>query len=166
MNTIWKIICRTYQFAFHMALPLLPYREPKIYESITDLRPLLKERRIKSVLLVTDSTLRSAGITKPLEMLLKEGGIHCAVYDKTYANPTVHNVEDARKLYVNEKCQCLIAFGGGSSMDCAKGVGAWIAYPKKSLDQLKGLLKVLRKIPMLMNAKELEKFYYEVADWS
>ena len=150
MNTIWKIICRTYQFAFHMALPLLPYREPKIYESITDLRPLLKERRIKSVLLVTDSTLRSAGITKPLEMLLKESGIHCAVYDKTYANPTVHNVEDARKLYVNEKCQCLIAFGGGSSMDCAKGAEARIAYPKKSLDQLKGLLKVLREIPMLI----------------
>ena len=44
----------------------------------------------------------------------------------------------------------LIAFGGGSSMDCAKAVGARIAYPKKSVNELKGLLRVLRKIPKLV----------------
>jgi len=44
----------------------------------------------------------------------------------------------------------LIAFGGGSSMDCAKAVGARIAYPNKTVNQMKGLLKVLKKIPTLI----------------
>jgi len=102
------------------------------------------------VLLVTDPILRSSGITTPLEQLLKEQHIHTAIYDQTSANPTVKNVEEALTLYHAENCQALIAFGGGSSMDCAKVVGARVAYPKKSLNQLKGLLKVLRKIPPLI----------------
>ncbi len=150
MNPISKAFCRTYQFAFHAALPLLPYREPKIFNNIDSLASLLSQLHVHSVLLVTDPVLKSSGITAPLEALLKDNNIHCAVYDKTCANPTVKNVEEARKLYLDEKCECLIAFGGGSSMDCAKAAGARIAYPKKSLNQLKGLLRVLRKIPTLI----------------
>lgn len=150
MNPISKTFCRTYQFAFHAALPLLPYREPKIFNSIDSLASLLNQLHVHSVLLVTDPVLKSSGITAPLEALLKDNNIHCAVYDKTCSNPTVKNVEEARKLYLDEKCECLIAFGGGSSMDCAKAAGARIAYPKKSLNQLKGLLRVLRKIPTLI----------------
>ena len=82
--------------------------------------------------------------------LLAQQGIRCVVYDGTCANPTVENIEQARALYLSEGCRALIAFGGGSSMDCAKAVGARIAYPKKSLDQLKGLLRVLRQIPPLI----------------
>ena len=59
-------------------------------------------------------------------------------------------MEEARELYLQEGCRCLIAFGGGSSMDCAKAVGARIAYPNRSLDQLKGLLRVWRKLPTLI----------------
>ncbi len=76
--------------------------------------------------------------------------MHYAVYDKTNPNPTVSNVEEARTLYVSEKCEALIAFGGGSSIDCAKAVGARIAFPKKSLEKLKGLLRVWRRIPTLI----------------
>ena len=150
MNTAFKLFCRAFQAAFHLALPILPYRNPKIYEHISDVTPLLQEQGVKSVLLVTDHGLRSAGITASLETLLQEHNIHCAVYDKTCANPTVHNVEEARELYLNERCECLIAFGGGSSMDCAKALGARIAYPNRSLDQLKGLLRVWRKLPTLI----------------
>ena len=150
MNPTSKTFCRTYQFAFHAALPLLPYREPKIFNSIDSLASLLNQLHVHSVLLVTDPVLKSSGITAPLEALLKDNNIHCAVYDKTCSNPTVKNVEEARKLYLEEKCECLIAFGGGPSMDCAKAAGARIAYPKKSLNQLKGLLRVLRKIPTLI----------------
>ncbi|MGN0334989.1 MAG: iron-containing alcohol dehydrogenase [Lachnospiraceae bacterium] len=150
MNIIWKSFCRIYQSAFHAALPILPYREPKIFDSVAGLEYLLIEHKIKSVLLVTDHGLRSNGVTSHLEALLQENHIHCAVYDQTCANPTVHNVEEARELYIKENCEAIIAFGGGSSIDCAKAVGARIAYPKKSLNQLKGLLRVLKRIPMLI----------------
>lgn len=150
MNQLQKVYCRIYQTAFRIAMPVLPYRVPKIFRNITAIPPLLKKCNINNVLLVTDQGLRKAGVTASLEKLLEKSGIRCMVYDKTCANPTVHNVEEARELYVSEKCEGIIAFGGGSSMDCAKAVGARIAYPKKSMGQLKGLLKVLRKIPTLI----------------
>ena len=68
MNPVSRAFCRVFQAAFHLALPILPYRRPKIYENITGIGPLLRERKVDSVLLITDSTLRSAGITAPASM--------------------------------------------------------------------------------------------------
>ncbi len=150
MNVFKRIYCRTFQAVFRIALPLLPYREPKIFNSISDVAALTDELGVKSVMMVTDAGLRGAGITAPLESLLEEHGVKCVVYDKTRANPTVANVEEALELYKQEKCECLIAFGGGSSMDCAKALGARVAYPKKPLSKLKGTLKVIRRIPTLI----------------
>lgn len=150
MNVFKKIFCRCYQFCFRLVMPILPYRRPVIYNRVSDLEELFKELEVKNVMLITDEFLRKAGVTKELEELLSKKKIKCIVYDKTRANPTVKNVEEARKLYVKNKCELLIAFGGGSSMDCAKAVGARIVYPKKSVNDLKGLLRVLRRIPNLI----------------
>ncbi|MBQ8815505.1 MAG: iron-containing alcohol dehydrogenase [Lachnospiraceae bacterium] len=150
MNPLEKVYCRFVQFAFRAAMPLLPYRRPVSFRSVNELPPMLKRHKYLSVLLVTDRQLRNTGVTAPLENLLRTSGIKCTVYDGTRANPTVDNVEEARRLYIENNCRCLIAFGGGSSMDCAKAVGARIAYPHKTLDQLKGLLRVLKKIPPLV----------------
>lgn len=73
-----------------------------------------------------------------------------AVYDKTQPNPTVANVEEALKMYHKNGCDALIAIGGGSSMDCAKAVGARVAYPKRSVNKMGGILRVLRKLPTLI----------------
>lgn len=100
MNIFEKAFCRVFQFCFKVAIPVLPYREPKALDSIAGVPALLKEKGAKSVLLVTDAGLRSFGITAPLEKLLSENGINCAVYDGTRANPTVANVEEARELVV------------------------------------------------------------------
>lgn len=150
MNLFKKIYCRTFQLGFKLIYPFLPYKEPKILNSIDDLPDVFNELKINRVLLITDKGIRGFGITKHLEELLVSRNIHCTVYDNTCANPTVINVEEAKDLYIKEQCQGLIAFGGGSSMDCAKAVGARIAYPKKNLDKLKGLLKVTKKIPPLI----------------
>ena len=150
MNIFKRIYCRIFQGAFRLVLPFLPYREPKVLSSLNEIPDLLKNLGVKSAMLVTDSGIRGFGITKPLEDLLKKEGLNLAVYDKIRPNPTVQNVEEARQQYLTEKCEAIIAFGGGSAMDCAKALGARIAYPKKSLNQLKGLLKVLRRIPTLI----------------
>lgn len=150
MHSIKKFYCRTFQAAFRLAMPFMPYREPEILNQIAEIKPLLERLHIASVLLITDKQLREFGATSHLEKLLEESGIRCAVYDDTCPNPTVINVEAAREIYIKEKCEALIAFGGGSSMDCAKAVGARIAYPNKSVNQMKGLLKVLKKIPTLI----------------
>ena len=150
MHVLVKFYCRGFQLAFRLAMPVLPYREPERFDSINALPPLLKRLGVRSVLLVTDKPLREAGVTRPLEELLEKSGVRCAVYDDTRANPTVHNVEDARTKYLAEDCKGLIAFGGGSSMDCAKAAGARIVYPRRSLDKMKGILKVWRRLPPLI----------------
>ena len=150
MNTLKKAYCRTFQAGFRLAMPFMPYREPCILNSVSEVEPLLQKLNIKSVLLVTDKMLRQFGATAKLEAVLTNANIKCVVYDETCPNPTVNNVEGARALYVQENCEALIAFGGGSSMDCAKAVGARIAYPNKTVNQMKGLLKVLKKIPTLI----------------
>lgn len=145
-----QIFCRIYQGAFKLAMPILPYRNPVIFSNVKECVPLFNKLKLKRVLLVTDSFLRTSGITKSLEEYMQQNELDCVVYDKTCPNPTVKNVEEAKHLYVENKCQAIIAFGGGSSMDCAKATGACIAYPKKTLEQMKGLLKVWRKLPPIV----------------
>lgn len=149
MNLFKKVFCRIYQFAFHLALPVLPYREPKILNSVLQIADEVKALEIDSVLLVTDNFLRSSGATKSLEESLKTSGIACAVYDKTKPNPTSKNVTEALEVYRKENCKAIIAFGGGSAMDCAKALGALAVYPKKTLKNLRGNLKIFRKLPPL-----------------
>lgn len=150
MNPVYKVFCRTVQLGFRLALPLLPYREPRQLGAVADVPPLLQMLQISSVLLVTDPVLRSSGVTALLEAELEKNQIQCTVYDKTCPNPTVYHVEEALSLYHQGNCQGIIAFGGGASIDCAKAVGARVAYPKRSLRQLKGLLRVWRKLPPLI----------------
>ena len=45
MNIISKMYCRIFQFCFHLALPILPYREPKIYKNVADIVKLLKKNK-------------------------------------------------------------------------------------------------------------------------
>lgn len=150
MHPLKKAYCRIYQAAFHAALPFLPYREPKRYKSVNSLEPVLKELSFSSVLIITDRFLHESGCTASLEALLTRMQLSYIIYDGTCANPTTDNVEDALNMYIENNCDCLIALGGGSSMDCAKAVGARVAYPKRSLNKLKGTLRIFRKIPTLI----------------
>ena len=147
MNPVKKIFCRCVQFGFRLAIPLMPYRKPRIFSTFQECIDELKTLGIQSVLLVTDSFLRGSGATARLESLLQDAGIACHVYDGTKPNPTVQNVEESTSLYRANGCQALIAFGGGSSMDCAKATGACVVYPKRTLAQMRGLLRVWRRLP-------------------
>lgn len=141
---------RVFQVAFRAALPILPYREPKVVASCSELGDVFAKEKTKSVLVVTDAGIVKNGLTAPLEATLKKSKIKYAIYDNTQPNPTVDNVEDARKLYHKNGCDTLIAIGGGSAMDCAKAVGARVAYPKKEVGQMGGILRVLRRLPTLI----------------
>lgn len=150
MWMIRKIYCRTFQFVFKMALPVLPYRNPKILPSVAGITDACRRKGIDSVMIVTDAGIRGLGLTEFLEKCLREQGISYCIYDRTVANPTIWNVEEAREMYLEHGAQAIIAFGGGSSMDCAKAAGARIVKPRQSIRQMKGLLKVHKKLPLLI----------------
>ena len=150
MNPIRKIYCRAFQKAFHIAIPFLPYRKPKIAGSVKELPEIIMRHKCTHVLIITDGGIMTLGLTRRLEKVLKEAGIPYTIYDKTVANPTTVNVREALELYHKEGCDAIIGFGGGSSMDCAKAVGACAVKPNQSLAQMKGILKVHKKLPLLM----------------
>ncbi len=142
--------CRTFQIVLRIALPFLPYRVPRIVDSCQDLDNVLLSEKIGSVLIVTDEGVRRNGLTWPVEMVLRKCHIAYGVYDRTRPNPTVDNVEEALAMYKKLGCEGIIAVGGGSSMDCAKVLGARVAYPNKTIGQMKGILRVLRRLPVLV----------------
>lgn len=150
MKPLKKLYCRTFQTLFKLALPFLPYRTPKIVGSFGKMSDILKEKGQERILIITDSGIRSLGLIRPLEKALQKNQISYWIYDGTVANPTTENVACAVDLYREKDCQAIIGFGGGSSMDCAKAVGACLARPGKSLAQMKGILKVRRKLPLLI----------------
>ena len=150
MNPIKAIYCRSVQAVLRAALPVLPYREPQVFHSCGELSTVFQKENIRRVLIVTDAGIVRSGIASQLEAVLDEDDISYAVYDQTRPNPTVVNVEQALSLYQRYRCQALIAIGGGSSMDCAKAVGARLARPGTPLGKLKGTLRILRPLPTLI----------------
>lgn len=150
MNRLRKIYCRTYQTVFRLALPFLPYRTPEVVGSVKKLPEIILREKCGNVLIITDGQIMKLGLTRRLEKALTDSGIPYTIYDGTVANPTTENVADALALYRENGCDAIIGFGGGSSMDCAKAVGARAVKPKQSLAQMKGILKVHKKLPLLM----------------
>lgn len=150
MHTIKKIYCRAFQTVFKIALPILPYRNPKIAGSVKEIPEILHKKKCSRVLIITDAGIRGLGLTARLEKALDENGIAFSIYDRTVANPTTVNVAEAEEMYHKDGCEAIIGFGGGSSMDCAKAVGARIAKPRQSLAQMKGILKIHKKLPLLL----------------
>lgn len=150
MDLLSTIYCRSFQQVFRWIMPRLPYRQPKTLDSILEIKNILRMHYLTSVLIVTDQGIRNLNLTKPLEEDLKNYNIKVAVYDGTIPNPTVDNIEEGYKIYLENKCDSIIAFGGGSVIDCAKMIGARAVNPEKSVSQLKGLLKVKKKLPVLI----------------
>ena len=77
MNIFKKAYCRTFQTVFKIAIPLLPYRSPTLLHGMDELVGKLKEKKLSSVLLVTDAGIRKLGLTAHLEELLSQAGISC-----------------------------------------------------------------------------------------
>ena len=149
---MYKAYCRTFQGVMRTTSSFLPWREPELLEGENSLRRLanfIKKQGIESVLLVTDQGIVSVGLMDEFLEDLKNESIKYVIYDKTVPNPTIENIEEALQMYSEFNCQGIVAFGGGSPMDCAKGVGARVARPNKSLPQMKGVLKILKKLPPL-----------------
>nr|WP_309100609.1 iron-containing alcohol dehydrogenase [Fredinandcohnia onubensis] len=149
---MYKLYCRTFQRSMKFASFILPWRKPELLEgenSLLRLPPLIKSLEIENVLIITDAGITSIGLMNPFLQGLREEGVDYFIYDKTVPNPTIDNIEEALQLYNENHCQGIVAFGGGSPMDCAKGVGARVARPSKSIPQMKGIFKVMKKLPPL-----------------
>jgi alcohol dehydrogenase len=85
--------------------------------------PQAKALGVNKVLIVTDTGIVKVGFAEAIKSQLEASGISVAVFSGAEANPTDKNVEDGVAAYRNNACDGIVSLGGGSSHDCAKGVG-------------------------------------------
>ena len=125
------------------------YRTPELITgigSVLKLPRLVKEKGVKKVLLVTDNGLMKLGLPNSLIKAMEIENLDYEVFSNVNPNPTDENVEEGYKSFKDKNCDGIIAFGGGSPMDCAKAIAARNAHPNKTVKQLQGILKVHKKI--------------------
>ena len=150
MGTLNKVYCRTFQKVMKVSVNFLPWTPPKVVKgagAVKELPKLVKAEGLDNVLVVTDKGLMGLHLLDGLFEGLENEGIKYSVYDEVQPNPTIYNVEDALKIYKENNCQGFIAFGGGSPMDCAKVTAARVVKPNKTPSQMRGLLKIMKKLP-------------------
>ena len=152
MSVLFKAYCRVYQKTLKLAMNFLDWSEPELLKgagAVKKLPSAVKAKKVDNVLVVTDKGLTGLHLLDGLYESLDAQGVKYTVYDGVQPNPTIDNIETAVELYQNNCCNGIIAFGGGSPMDCAKACGARIVRPKKTVPELRGQLKVLKKLPPL-----------------
>ncbi len=147
MNIFTKMYARTFQGVMYLATFVLPWRKPQIFTDDGQFADKVVARKHSKVLLVTDAGITKIGLYKSLVDALESRGVTVTIFDETVPNPTIANIEKGLSVYKEVGATALVAFGGGSSMDCAKGIGARVARPRKSVQKMRGLLKILKKIP-------------------
>lgn len=153
MNIFKKAYCRIYQKAMKFASNFLNFRAPVLLkgeDSLLKIKDVLNENKKQSVLLVSDAFLSSTDYFQELVEDLEKNNIKVSIFNKVIPNPTIDNIEEGLNIYKENKCDAIIAYGGGSPIDCAKGIAARATNPKRPIPKMKGLLKVKHKPAFLI----------------
>ena len=149
-NTLELLWCRTFQAVLKVGNYFMGYRMPHYLEGpgkIRELGAFLKEKNFNDVLVVTGSGMVRRGQVQPMLEGFEENGIRYTLQTYDTTDPTSDDVEAGYKTFKENGCKTIVALGGGSRIDCAKGIAAKAVHPRKKVSQLQGLLKVLWPIP-------------------
>ena len=98
--------------------------------AIKEIATEVKARGFKKCFVCSDPDLIKFGVTKKVTDILEESAIDYELYSKIKANPTVENVKTGVEAFKSSSADCIVAIGGGSSMDTAKAIGIIIENPE------------------------------------
>lgn len=88
-----------------------------------------EQHGLQHPLIVTDAGIKAAGLLDKVLAVLAPSGIRAEVFDQTPSNPTEAAVRGAQTLFAQHRCDGIIALGGGSAIDCAKGLAIAVHHP-------------------------------------
>ncbi len=119
-------------------VPMQAYQTPTAFKhglgALSNLADEVKALGIKRPLFVTDQGLVKAGLVDEATDVLKAGNVDYVLFDEVVANPPIALVDQGAAIYKKGGCDGLIGFGGGSSMDAAKGIGVVATHGGSALD--------------------------------
>jgi alcohol dehydrogenase len=101
----------------------LPTRNVFGEGSVQEAGELAKTLKVKKIMIVTDKFLAHNGMADKISDIYKKAGIQVHIFGGAEPNPTDKNVADGIKAYKENDCNAIVSLGGGSSHDCAKGIG-------------------------------------------
>ncbi len=90
----------------------------------------VKRRNFKKAFFVTDKDLIKFGVAEEIEKVLYSASIPYEIFSELKANPTIKNVQQGVDAFKQSGADCIIALGGGSAIDTAKGIGIISANPE------------------------------------
>ncbi len=106
----------------------------------------VKQLGASKALLVTDKGIAATGMADQIKAQVEEAGVGVVIFTGAEPNPTDKNVDDGLKIYQDNQCDAIISLGGGSSHDCAKGIGM-VATNECHIRDLEGVNKTSRPMP-------------------
>lgn len=147
----WDVVWyRVFQSVLKIGNYFIGYRMPKYLKGpgkIQDLGAFLRDRNLNDVLVVTGAGMVRRGQVKPMLDGFEANNIRYTLLTYSTTDPTSEDVEHGYEVYKENGCKTIVAVGGGSRIDCAKGIAAKVVHPKKTVAQLHGILKVHAPIP-------------------
>ena len=98
--------------------------------SIAEIGPVLQAKGFQKAFVCSDQDLVKFGVTDKILKVLQEAGIPYTLFSDIKPNPTIENVQAGVKAFQESGADCMVAVGGGSSMDTAKAVGIIVNNPE------------------------------------
>lgn len=139
-----RVTHKTYMKALKVAARVIPIPRPTLFtgaNSSDALCDAIGLMGLGKLLIVTDKPLVEVGIVDKVERSLIQAGVAFVRYDGVMPDPTYTQAEEGLQRYLEEKCEGVLAIGGGSPIDCAKVIAARVTN-RKPIKRLAGLLKV------------------------
>ena len=117
--------------------------------SIVHLASCAKRLGGRRVLLVSDQGLVAAGWVDRIMEILRDNGLEWIYYDSVNSNPRDYQIHEGAEIYVRERCDVIIAVGGGSPMDAAKGIATIVGNGGRISDY-EGANRIMRPLPPMI----------------
>ena len=130
--------------AMKFAAKVVPMPKPTLFtgvDSSLELCDAIGQMGTKKVLIVTDAMLVKLGVLDKIQKKLTENNIEFVIYDGVLPDPTYDQVENGLNAYKQNKCEAILAVGGGSPIDAAKVIAAR-ATNNRAIKKLAGMFKV------------------------
>ncbi|HET7467158.1 MAG TPA: iron-containing alcohol dehydrogenase, partial [Candidatus Dormibacteraeota bacterium] len=149
---------------------LRTYQSPtRLVQRLGAIRELGNEATLLGMrrpLLVTDPGVKAAGLLDTALEALRSSDVEPVVFDRVKANPPVELVDAGAAEYKAQGCDGLVAIGGGSSMDTAKGIGVVAAHDGSILNYEWGHDPIAKRIPPMIAVPTTAGTGSEVTLWA
>ena len=141
------LFARIYQKILFLFTCIIKFREPVILNDLCDVKEVLIKQKKRNVLLLSGKRVCNEEFYKSLDKLLKDS-FNVINYTDIPTDPDILSIEKAVETAKNFNTDCVVAIGGGSTMDAGKVIAARLTN-KKSVRKMRGLLKITKK-PIFM----------------